>query len=73
MPTFEYKAISINMADKKLEKKLNDLGKEGWELVSVTPTGLAIEGWTNGTFPHTCGETNGGFTNITAFFKRIKE
>lgn len=36
MPTFEYKTINISMADKKLEKKLNDLGKEGWELVSVT-------------------------------------
>ena len=70
--TFEYKVVDINLEDKKLEKALNDIGKEGWELVSVAPTGLKVDGWSDGTFPHSIGETKGGFTRITAFFKRIK-
>ena len=30
--------------DQKMEKAFNELGKEGWELVSVTPVGLSIKG-----------------------------
>lgn len=32
---FEYKVIRINSYDRDLEKKLNELGQEGWELVSI--------------------------------------
>ncbi|WP_082676495.1 DUF4177 domain-containing protein [Shouchella shacheensis] len=35
--TFEYKVLSISGEEKEMEKTLNDFGKEGWELVNVTP------------------------------------
>ncbi len=31
---FEYKIIRMSSYDRDLEKKLNELGKEGWELIS---------------------------------------
>lgn len=40
---FEYKVLKIDQYWKWLakipEKELNDLGKEGWELVAATPIG----------------------------------
>lgn len=32
---FEYKVIRISSYDRDLEKRLNELGQEGWELVSI--------------------------------------
>ena len=43
MLTFKYKILEFQPND-KMEKAFNDLGKEGWERVSVTPIGLALEG-----------------------------
>ena len=37
MTTFKYKILEF-APDQKMEKAFNDLGKEGWELVSVCPT-----------------------------------
>ena len=48
MPTFKYKILEFT-PDQKMEKAFNDLGKEGWELVSVTPIGLKVEGYTDTT------------------------
>lgn len=42
MKTFEYKTATLDQTD--IEKKLNDLGKEGWEfsftLQGITPLGV---------------------------------
>jgi hypothetical protein len=34
MKKFEYKAVMIWGAERKTTKRLNELGEEGWELVS---------------------------------------
>ena len=43
MASYKYKIVEFT-PDQKMEKAFNDLGKDGWELVSVTPTGLMIRG-----------------------------
>ena len=53
-----------------MEKAFNDLGKEGWELVSVTPIGLKVEGYTDTTLGYGGGESSGKFEKIAAYFKK---
>ncbi|MBQ0123965.1 MAG: DUF4177 domain-containing protein [Bacteroidales bacterium] len=55
MKKFEYKTESFNTpACTGMQSKLNKLGKEGWELVSVCPT----------------NSYESGLAEITAFLKR---
>ena len=39
MSSFKYKIIEFEPSQ-KMEKIFNDLGKDGWELVGVTPIGF---------------------------------
>ena len=41
--TFKYKIVEFKPSQKR-ENEFNELGKEGWELVSVAPVGLSIMG-----------------------------
>ena len=69
MASFKYKIIEFEPSQ-KMEKVFNDLGKDGWELVSVTPIGLKIEGYSDMTHGYGGGESNGTFEKIAAYFKR---
>ena len=69
MATFKYKILEFKPGD-KMEKAFNDLGKEGWELVGVTPIGLNIEGDFESTHGYGGGETSGKFDKIAAYFKK---
>ena len=64
MASFKYKILEFTPGE-KMEKVFNELGKDGWELVSVTPIGLSISfGGVGG------GETSGQFEKIAAYFKK---
>ena len=39
--SFKYKIIEF-APEQKMEKTFNELGKDGWELVSVVPIGLKV-------------------------------
>ena len=69
MASFKYKIIEFE-PDQKMEKVFNDLGKDGWELVSVTPIGLKIEGYSDITHGYGGGESSGKFEKIAAYFKK---
>ena len=70
MATFKYKILEFKPGE-KMEKAFNDLGKEGWELVSVTPIDLHIKGDYDATFGGVgTGETEGKFDKIAAYFKK---
>ncbi len=69
METFKYKILEFT-PEQKMEKVFNELGKEGWELVSVTPVALNVEGWSGSTWGNGDGETSGKFEKIAAFFKK---
>ena len=69
MATFKYKIVEFT-PDQKMEKAFNELGKEGWELVSVTPIGLNIEGDFESTPGYGGGETKGKFDKVAAYFKK---
>ena len=69
MATFKYKILEFT-PDQKMEKAFNDLGKDGWELVSVTPIGLKVEGFTDTTLGYGGGESSGKFEKIAAYFKK---
>ncbi len=69
MATFIYKILEFKPSQ-KMEKAFNDLGKEGWDLVGVTPIGLNIEGDFESTHGHGGGETSGKFEKIAAYFKK---
>ena len=69
MATFKYKILEFT-PDQKMEKAFNDLGKEGWELVGVTPIGMNIEGDFESTHGYGGGETKGKFEKIAAYFKK---
>lgn len=70
MATFKYKILEFKPGE-KMEKAFNELGKDGWELVSVTPIGLAIRGDFDSSFGGAgVGETNGKFEKIAAYFKK---
>ena len=53
-----------------MEKVFNDLGKDGWELVCVTPIGLKVEGHSDVTLGYGGGESSGKFEKISAYFKK---
>lgn len=73
MATFKYKIVEF-APGQKMEKAFNDLGKEGWELVSVTPVGMKIEGDYSSDFGGLgSGDTEGSFTKIAAFFRKAVE
>lgn len=42
---FEYKIVSNDDTLKVLEKTLNKLGADGWELISIVP--ITSDGWTS--------------------------
>ncbi len=69
MPTFKYRILEF-APSQNMEKTFNDLGKDGWELVSVTPIGLKIEGYSDMTHGYGGGESSGKFEKIAAYFKK---
>jgi len=70
MATFKYKIVEFKPGD-KMEKAFNDLGKEGWELVAVTPIGLSVRGEFDSSMGGIgSGETDGQFDKIAAYFKK---
>lgn len=70
MATFKYKILEFK-PDQKMEKAFNDLGKDGWELVAVTPIGLSVRGDFDSVMGGIgTGETNGKFDKIAAYFKK---
>ena len=73
MATFKYKIVEFAPGE-KMEKTFNELGKDGWELVSVTQVGLKIEGEYSSDFGGLGGgDTEGSFTKIAAYFKKAVE
>ena len=52
-----------------MEKAFNDLGMDGWELVSVAPIGLKVEGYSDTILGYGGGESSGQFDKIAAYFK----
>ena len=69
MSLYKYKILEFKPGQ-KMEKAFNELGKEGWELVSVTPIGLKIEGWSDMSHGYGGGESKGSFERIAAYFKK---
>ncbi len=69
MVKFQYKILEF-APGQKMEKAFNDFGKDGWELVSVTPIGLKLEGWSDMTHGYGGGESRGSFEIIAAYFKK---
>ena len=70
MATFKYKILEFP-PEQKMEKAFNELGKEGWELVSVTPIGLSVKGDFDSSFGGIgSGDTSGEFNKIAAYFKK---
>lgn len=70
MGSFKYKILEYKPGA-KMETAFNDLGKEGWELVSVTPIGLDIKGDYDASFGGAGnGQTEGKFNKIAAYFKK---
>ena len=65
MPGFKYKILEFT-PDQKMEKVFNDFGKECWELVSVTPIDLTMEGYSDVTLGYGGGESSGRFEKIAA-------
>jgi len=66
---YKYKIIEF-APGQNMEKTFNDLGKDGWELVSVVPIGLKIEGYSDVTLGYGGGESSGKFEKIAAYFKK---
>lgn len=72
MVSFEYKLINIDhVPNSEDEKLLNQLGEEGWEIVSMTPSEQKINGWVDGVY-QTVGEIEGGITTLSILLKREK-
>ena len=69
MASFKYTIIEFEPSQ-KMEKTFNDLGKDGWELVDVSPIGLKIEGYSDMTHGYGGGESSGRFERIAAYFKK---
>lgn len=70
MAAFKYKIVEFAPGE-KMEKTFNELGKDGWELVSVTPVGLKIKGEYSSDFGGLgSGDTEGSFDTIAAYFKK---
>ena len=66
---YKYKIVEF-APEQNMEKTFKELGEDGWELVSVVPIGLKIEGRSDSTFGYGDGETNGKFEKIAAYFKK---
>ena len=70
MASFIYKILEFK-PNQKMEAAFNELGKDGWELVSVTPIGLKIQGESDASFGGVgSGEIGGKFEKIAAYFKK---
>ena len=70
MSTYKYKIVEFAPTE-KMSKVFNELGAEGWELVSVTPIRMSVNGRyeaINGGLGG--GETSGSFDTIAAYFKK---
>lgn len=71
MAQIEYKVLQYPEGiTQKTEKEWNQLGKDGWDLVSFGPTALDVTGSVE---DYTYGDIKGQFTCLTAVFKRIKD
>ena len=66
---YKYKIVEF-APEQNMEKTFKELGEDGWELVSVVPIGLKIEGRSDATFGYGDGETSGKFEKIAAYFKK---
>ena len=66
---YKYKIVEFT-PDQNMEKTFNELGKNGWELVSVVPFCLKIEGRTDVTFDYEVGESSEVFEKVAAYFKK---
>ena len=66
---YKYKIIEFT-PEQNMEETFKNLGEDGWELVSVVPIGLKIEGRTDMTSGYGDGETSGKFEKIAAYFKK---
>ena len=70
MSTFKYKIVEF-APEQKIDKLFNDLGNDGWGLVTVTPIGLSVKGDYDSSFGGIgSGDTSGKFEKIAAFFKK---
>ena len=72
MVTYKYKIVEFSpeQSAQITEKAFTELGKDGWELVSVSPVGLNVEGRTDSDWGTGGGETCGKFVKIAAYFKK---
>ena len=70
MTTFSYKVLTFDNLPSDLEKRLNALGRDRWELVSLTPSDLEVKGATDGCAGYTAGEVNGCYKSITIVLKK---
>ncbi len=59
---WEYKCVDIPLGQSDLEKRLNELGKDKWELIEIHKNGL----YTECIFKRVVGITKGG-NRITRF------
>ena len=67
---FKYKIVEFT-PDQKMEKTFNELGKDGWELVAVSPIVLNVKGDFDSSFGGIgSGDTSGKFDLIAAYFKK---
>lgn len=69
MTSFKYRIVEFEPAQ-KMEKVFNDLGKDGWELICVTPICLKMDGHSDVTLGYGGGESSGKFERIAAYFKK---
>ena len=66
---YKYKIVEF-APEQNMEKTFKELGEDGWELVSVVPIGLKIEGYSDVTLGYGGGESSGKFDKIAAYFKK---
>lgn len=66
---YKYKIVEF-APDQNMEETFKELGEDGWELVSVVPIGLKIEGYSDVTLGYGGGESSGKFEKIAAYFKK---
>ncbi len=70
--TFEYKILLVPEITDRFVRQLNDLGAQGWELVSLTPSELTVSGFSDYTWGNGSGEISGGYKEFSAVLKREK-
>ena len=66
---YKYKIVEF-APEQNMEETFKKLGEDGWELVSVVPIGLKIEGYSDVTLGYGGGESSGKFDKIAAYFKK---